>query len=120
MTKNKIKVFVKNSCQCALSYIVETEIWTCCKGLLSSHIILLTCSCRDSSLRLTYMLQREPVPDDYDRRDPEHRVIYRFVRNLFSAAQLTAECAIVTLVGYCSLIYLSSIKFSDTSYLFCM
>ncbi|KAH3770845.1 cyclin-Y-like protein 1 [Dreissena polymorpha] len=43
-------------------------------------------------------LSREPVADDYDRRDPEHRIIYRFVRNLFSAAQLTAECAIVTLV----------------------
>lgn len=43
-------------------------------------------------------LSREPVPEDYDRRDPEHRLIYRFVRNLFNAAQLTAECAIVTLV----------------------
>lgn len=43
-------------------------------------------------------LSREPVSDDYDKRDPEHRVIYRFVRNLFNAAQLTAECAIVTLV----------------------
>ncbi|CDR00519.1 unnamed protein product [Oncorhynchus mykiss] len=30
--------------------------------------------------------------------DPEHKLIYRFVRTLFSAAQLTAECAIVTLV----------------------
>ncbi|KAK3082617.1 hypothetical protein FSP39_000585 [Pinctada imbricata] len=43
-------------------------------------------------------LSREMVPDDYDRRDPEHKQIYRFVRTLFSAAQLTAECAIVTLV----------------------
>uniref|UniRef100_A0A671XP75 Cyclin Y-like 1 n=2 Tax=Sparidae TaxID=8169 RepID=A0A671XP75_SPAAU len=43
-------------------------------------------------------LSREPVPDDYSRVDPEHKVIYRFVRTLFSAAQLTAECAIVTLV----------------------
>uniref|UniRef100_A0A7N8XK03 Cyclin Y-like 1 n=1 Tax=Mastacembelus armatus TaxID=205130 RepID=A0A7N8XK03_9TELE len=39
-----------------------------------------------------------PVPDDYSRIDPEHKLIYRFVRTLFSAAQLTAECAIVTLV----------------------
>ena len=46
------------------------------------------------------LFQREPVPEDYDKRDPEHRVIYRFVRNLFNAAQLTAECAIVTLVGH--------------------
>lgn len=43
-------------------------------------------------------LQREQVPDDYSRTDPEHKLIYRFVRTLFSAAQLTAECAIVTLV----------------------
>ncbi|KAI7808805.1 cyclin-Y-like protein 1 [Triplophysa rosa] len=43
-------------------------------------------------------LSREKVPDDYCRTDPEHKLIYRFVRTLFSAAQLTAECAIVTLV----------------------
>ncbi|KAL0963945.1 hypothetical protein UPYG_G00315650 [Umbra pygmaea] len=43
-------------------------------------------------------LSRERVPDDYSCMDPEHKVIYRFVRTLFSAAQLTAECAIVTLV----------------------
>uniref|UniRef100_A0A3B5MM12 Cyclin Y-like 1 n=1 Tax=Xiphophorus couchianus TaxID=32473 RepID=A0A3B5MM12_9TELE len=41
---------------------------------------------------------KEPVPDDYAYVDPEHKLIYRFVRTLFSAAQLTAECAIVTLV----------------------
>lgn len=46
----------------------------------------------------SHPLSKEPVPDDYDKRDPEHKYIYRFVRNLFSAAQLTAECAIVTLV----------------------
>uniref|UniRef100_A0A3B3ZID2 Cyclin-like domain-containing protein n=1 Tax=Periophthalmus magnuspinnatus TaxID=409849 RepID=A0A3B3ZID2_9GOBI len=43
-------------------------------------------------------LSREPVPEEYCRIDPEHKLIYRFVRTLFSAAQLTAECAIVTLV----------------------
>jgi hypothetical protein len=30
--------------------------------------------------------------------NPEHRQIYRFVRTLFNAAQLTAECAIIALV----------------------
>uniref|UniRef100_A0A3B4FTN4 Cyclin Y like 1 n=1 Tax=Pundamilia nyererei TaxID=303518 RepID=A0A3B4FTN4_9CICH len=45
-----------------------------------------------------HLMQREPVPDDYAYVDPEHKLIYRFVRTLFSAAQLTAECAIVTLV----------------------
>lgn len=43
-------------------------------------------------------LTRDPVPDDYDRHNPEHRQIYKFVRTLFNAAQLTAECAIITLV----------------------
>lgn len=43
-------------------------------------------------------LTREGVSDDYDRYDPEHRQIYKFVRTLFNAAQLTAECAIITLV----------------------
>lgn len=44
-------------------------------------------------------VQREPVPDNYSSVDLEHKLIYRFVRTLFSAAQLTAECAIVTLVS---------------------
>uniref|UniRef100_A0A8B9NYH8 Cyclin Y n=1 Tax=Apteryx owenii TaxID=8824 RepID=A0A8B9NYH8_APTOW len=43
-------------------------------------------------------LSKTEVPPDYDKHDPEQKQIYRFVRTLFSAAQLTAECAIVTLV----------------------
>uniref|UniRef100_A0A4W4DMM4 Cyclin-like domain-containing protein n=1 Tax=Electrophorus electricus TaxID=8005 RepID=A0A4W4DMM4_ELEEL len=43
-------------------------------------------------------LSKLEVPLDYDKHDPEQKQIYRFVRTLFSAAQLTAECAIVTLV----------------------
>ncbi|KAH0621680.1 hypothetical protein JD844_023249, partial [Phrynosoma platyrhinos] len=49
-------------------------------------------------VELTGLLAREEVPDDYYKHDPDHKHIYRFVRTLFSAAQLTAECAIVTLV----------------------
>ncbi|XP_063699399.1 cyclin-Y [Culicoides brevitarsis] len=45
-----------------------------------------------------YPLSRDRVPDDYDIHNPEHRQIYKFVRTLFNAAQLTAECAIITLV----------------------
>ena len=61
--------------------------------LLQSHFL-------PSDVSVFYhSLQREPVPDDYAHVDPEHKLIYRFVRTLFSAAQLTAECAIVTLVG---------------------
>ncbi|XP_059200770.1 cyclin-Y-like [Centropristis striata] len=43
-------------------------------------------------------LSKSEVPLDYDQNNPEQKQIYRFVRTLFSAAQLTAECAIVTLV----------------------
>ncbi|XP_062337926.1 cyclin-Y isoform X2 [Osmerus eperlanus] len=43
-------------------------------------------------------LSKSEVPSDYNKHDPEQKQIYRFVRTLFSAAQLTAECAIVTLV----------------------
>ncbi|XP_006819101.1 cyclin-Y-like protein 1-B isoform X2 [Saccoglossus kowalevskii] len=60
---------------------------------------------RESELRLLdifderlHPLTRDSVTDDYDRHDPEHKHIYKFLRTLFNAAQLTAECAIVTLV----------------------
>ncbi|CAH0388306.1 unnamed protein product [Bemisia tabaci] len=43
-------------------------------------------------------LTRDKVPADYDRHNPEHKHIYRFIRTLFNAAQLTAECSIITLV----------------------
>nr|XP_020009067.1 uncharacterized protein LOC109677561 isoform X2 [Castor canadensis] len=43
-------------------------------------------------------LSKSEVPPDYDKHNPEQKQIYRFVWTLFSAAQLTAECAIVTLL----------------------
>ncbi|KAL6467930.1 hypothetical protein MHYP_G00236070 [Metynnis hypsauchen] len=43
-------------------------------------------------------LSKSEVPEDYDKQNPEQRHIYRFIRTLFSSAQLNAECAIVTLV----------------------
>ncbi|XP_015909465.1 cyclin-Y-like protein 1 [Parasteatoda tepidariorum] len=43
-------------------------------------------------------LSKDKILDDTDLKDPDHRSICRFVRTLFSAAQLTAECAIITLV----------------------
>ncbi|PAV60604.1 hypothetical protein WR25_17990 [Diploscapter pachys] len=43
-------------------------------------------------------ITREPIPAELVTRDPDHRQIYRFVRTLFHSAQLTAECAIITLV----------------------
>ena len=47
-----------------------------------------------------FSFQREKIPEEYFEHDPEHEFIYRFVRTLFSAALLTAECAVVTLVRY--------------------
>ncbi|VDK61104.1 unnamed protein product [Onchocerca ochengi] len=43
-------------------------------------------------------ITRDPIPIEMMSRDPDHRQIYRFIRTLFHAAQLTAECAIITLV----------------------
>ncbi|XP_061879085.1 cyclin-Y-like isoform X1 [Entelurus aequoreus] len=43
-------------------------------------------------------ISRSQVMADYDRRDPDQRQTYRFVRTLFCAAQLASECAIVSLV----------------------
>nr|XP_002122872.3 cyclin-Y-like protein 1 [Ciona intestinalis] len=45
-----------------------------------------------------YPLTKEPVPHNYGSVEPDHRQIYRFIRTLFSAAQLAAECSIVTLI----------------------
>ncbi|CAB4061772.1 Putative cyclin-Y-like protein 3,Cyclin-Y,Cyclin-Y-like protein 1-A,Cyclin-Y-like protein 2,Cyclin-Y-like protein 1-B,Cyclin-Y-like protein 1 [Lepeophtheirus salmonis] len=43
-------------------------------------------------------LTKESVSADYNQFNPELRTIFKFIRTLFSAAQLTAECAIITLV----------------------
>lgn len=56
---------------------------------------------KDLSFWLSHLPpQKSEVPLDYDKNDPEQKHIYRFVRTLFSSAQLTAECAIVTLVRH--------------------
>ncbi|XP_074661597.1 cyclin-Y-like protein 1 [Tubulanus polymorphus] len=58
-------------------------------------------------------LSKEPVSEEHLRRDPEHKTIYRFVRTLFNAAQLTAECAIVTLVYLERLLTYAEIEISS-------
>lgn len=60
--------------------------------------VLLSIFLRGILILHVFSFQREKVPEEYFKHDPEHKFIYRFVRTLFSAAQLTAECAIVTLV----------------------
>ena len=54
--------------------------------------------CQKKLYLMLAFFQRDGVPSDYNRYNPEHRQIYKFIRTLFNAAQLTAECAIVTLV----------------------
>ncbi|CAI8017690.1 Cyclin-Y-like protein 1, partial [Geodia barretti] len=43
-------------------------------------------------------LTREEVPPHYADYTPDHKIIYKFIKTLFHAAQLTAECAIITLI----------------------
>ncbi|KAF7231878.1 hypothetical protein EG68_09351 [Paragonimus skrjabini miyazakii] len=59
--------------------------------------------CSNSSLpdifdERLHPVQNEPVPADYGSQDPDHKVVYRFIRTLFQMAQLSPECAIVTMV----------------------
>uniref|UniRef100_A0A3B3ZVJ5 Cyclin-Y-like protein 2 n=1 Tax=Periophthalmus magnuspinnatus TaxID=409849 RepID=A0A3B3ZVJ5_9GOBI len=65
-----------------------------------STIFLDDCTVSQPNLKYTIkcVSLKSEVPPDYDKHDPEQKQIYRFVRTLFSAAQLTAECAIVSLV----------------------
>uniref|UniRef100_G3PMZ1 Cyclin-Y-like protein 2 n=1 Tax=Gasterosteus aculeatus aculeatus TaxID=481459 RepID=G3PMZ1_GASAC len=68
------------------------------KKFSSCSTIFLDDSTSTNQIFLNSGHQAEKVPDNYSVVDPEHKLIYRFIRTLFSSAQLTAECAIVTLV----------------------
>jgi hypothetical protein len=61
-------------------------------------------------------LTREVVPDEYNKYNPDHRQIYKFIRTLFNAAQLTAECAIITLVYLERLLTYAEIDISPGSW----
>lgn len=45
-------------------------------------------------------LTREEVPATYADYTPDHKIIYKFIKTLFSSAQLTAECAIIALIYF--------------------
>ncbi|XP_065793152.1 cyclin-Y-like protein 1 isoform X2 [Muntiacus reevesi] len=64
----------------------------------------------------SHPLTQERVPEEYFKHDPEHKFIYRFVHTLFSAAQLTAECAIVTLVYLERLLTYAEIDICPTNF----
>ncbi|XP_022102099.1 cyclin-Y-like protein 1 [Acanthaster planci] len=63
-----------------------------------------------------HRLTKDPLPDDYFKTNPEHKHIYRFIRMLFNAAQLTAECAIVTLVYLERLLTYAEIDITPTNW----
>lgn len=97
----------KHSNSCSTIYVDDSTVsqpnWKamirCVSIAIHSHIVHRksnkTMDIFDEKL---HPLSRDPVPEDYDKIVPEQKTIYRFLRVLFTAAQLTAECAIVTLV----------------------
>ncbi|CAF0740098.1 unnamed protein product [Didymodactylos carnosus] len=103
-------IFSKHSNSCSTIYVDDSTVsqpnWKamikCVSLAIHSHIYSRkgnkTMEIFDEKLHPLTVRRRDPVPDDYDELVPEHKVIYRFLRILFTAAQLTAECAIVTLV----------------------
>jgi hypothetical protein len=98
---------LKHSNSCSTIYVDDSTVsqpnWKamikCVSIAIHSHILHRksnkTLDIFDEKL---HPLTKDPVPDDYDKQTPEQKTIYRFMRNLFTAAQLTAECAIVTLI----------------------
>lgn len=46
---------------------------------------------------MQFYFQGDPIVDD-KIGEPDARCLYRFIRNLFNAGQLSPECAIITLV----------------------
>ncbi|CAF1196189.1 unnamed protein product [Adineta steineri] len=97
----------KHSNSCSTIYVDDSTVsqpnWKamikCVSIAIHSHILHRksnkTMNIFDEKL---HPLTKDRVPDDYDQQIPEQKAIYRFMRILFTAAQLTAECAIVTLV----------------------
>ncbi|CAF1134434.1 unnamed protein product [Rotaria sordida] len=100
-------ILQKHSNSCSTIYVDDSTVsqpnWKamikCVSIAIHSHILHRksnnTMNIFDEKL---HPLTKDPVPDDYDQQIPEQKTIYRFMRILFTAAQLTAECAIVTLV----------------------
>jgi hypothetical protein len=97
----------KHSNSCSTIYVDDSTVsqpnWKamikCVSIAIHSHILHRksnkTMNIFDEKL---HPLTKDPIPVNYDQQVPEQKTIYRFLRILFTAAQLTAECAIVTLV----------------------
>ncbi|KAB7503400.1 Cyclin-Y [Armadillidium nasatum] len=69
-----------------------------CSEIFIYNGVMKISSMLDRKISVLFTVQRDGVHPDYDTHNPEQRHIYKFVRTLFNAAQLTAECAIITLV----------------------
>lgn len=76
--------------------------------------------CDDGQLEIfdetKHQMSKEVLTDEHFRKDPEHKTIYKFIRNLFHSAQLTAECAIVTLVYLERLLTYSDMEMTPTNW----
>ncbi|CAF1637992.1 unnamed protein product, partial [Adineta ricciae] len=105
--RDPVHTLQKHSNSCSTIYVDDSTVsqpnWKamikCVSIAIHSHIVHRksnkTLSIFDEKL---HPLTKDRVPDDYDQQLPEQKAIYRFMRIIFTAAQLTAECAIVTLV----------------------
>jgi len=100
-------ILQKHSNSCSTIYVDDSTVsqpnWKamikCVSIAIHSHILHRksnkTMNIFDEKL---HPLTKDSIPINYDLQVPEQKTIYRFMRMLFTAAQLTAECAIVTLV----------------------
>nr|CAG4641752.1 EOG090X07IC [Eurycercus lamellatus] len=98
---------LKKSNSCSTIYVDES---TVCQPNLKNTIKCVTLAIyyhiknRQSERQMDifdeklHPLSKDSVSNDYSRYNPDHRQVYKFVRTLFNAAQLTAECAIITLI----------------------
>lgn len=106
-TSSKAKVTLKKSNSCSTIFIDDnTASQPNLKMMLKCVSLAIYYHVKDKDFEhlldifdeKLHPLSKEPVPDNYNRIAPEHKHIYRFIKTLFSAAQLTSECAIITLV----------------------
>lgn len=81
---------LKNTVKCvslAIYYHIKNRMWEREIAIFDERLHPLT---RDNRLN--------GLNEDHFRRNPDHKQIYKFIRVLFNSAQLTAECAIITLI----------------------
>ncbi|XP_064388947.1 cyclin-Y-like protein 1 [Halichondria panicea] len=61
-------------------------------------------------------LTKEEIPSHYGDYTPDHKLIYKFIKTLFHAAQLTAECGIITLIYLERLLHYSELDLHPSNW----